>query len=66
MALMRYVRARCGSEERAEAYRVYMSECMRAFIGGAEGYYAITHPAPDFDADEVAEDVIRRAGLEVV
>lgn len=64
-ALMRYVGARCEAEERAEAYRVYMSECMRALVGGSEGYYAATHPAPDFDAEKVVDEVIERARLEV-
>lgn len=48
-----------------EAYRCYVTDALRAYLGMNLRYYDAIHPAPDFDAEQVVEDVIARAGLEV-
>lgn len=63
---MRYISACCDVHEATEAYRVYMSECMRLIAGVKVGYYELMHPRPDFDVGTVIEDVIARSGLEVI
>ena len=49
-----------------EAYRNYVSDSLKAYLGIDLRYHDIVHPAPDFSAEEIVDDVIARAGLEVL
>lgn len=52
-----------------EAYRVYVAEQLRLHGEGKylpSSLYDLLHPKEDFDAGQVIESVIERAGLEVI
>ena len=75
---MRYAMARYQSQQRDLAYRIYVSECLRiisentAKMGG--GNYItvkladIINPKPvdNRPVEEIAADIIKRAGIEVI
>lgn len=62
---MRYVGARAREHRDRERFRVLVTEHLRILLG-TEARYAAPPKARDFDAQSVIDDVIDRAGLEVV
>lgn len=75
---MRYAIARYQSQQRDLAYRIYVSDCLRiisentAKIGGGSYITAklsdIINPKPadNRTGEEIAADIIKRAGIEVI
>ena len=75
---MCYAMARYQSQQRDLAYRIYVSECLRmisenAASGGGGSYIAakfadIINPKPvdNRTGEEIAADIIKRAGIEVI
>ena len=75
---MRYAMARYQSQQRDLAYRIYVSDCLRiisentAKIGGGSSITAkfsdIINPKPvdNRTGEEIAADIIKRAGIEVI
>ncbi len=75
---MRYAMARYQSQQRDLAYRIYVSDCLRiisentAKIGGGSYITAkfadIINPKPvdSRTGEEIAADIIKLAGIEVV
>lgn len=75
---MRYAMARYQSQQRDLAYRIYVTDCLRiisentAKMGG--GSYITTNfsdiinhkPADNRTGEEIAADIIKRAGIEVI
>ena len=74
---MRYAMARYQSQQRDLAYRIYVSDCLRiisentAKMGGGSYITAkladIINPklVDDRTGEEIAADIIKRAGIEV-
>ena len=75
---MRYVIARYRSQQRDLAYRIYVAECLRmisenAASGGGGSHMAVKFediitpkPVDNRTGEEIAADIIKRAGIEVV
>ena len=75
---MRYAMARYQSQQRDLAYRIYVSDCLRiisentAKIGGGSyitsKFADIINPKPvdSRTGEEIAADIIKLAGIEVV
>ena len=75
---MRYAMARYQSQQRDLAYRIYVADCLRiisentAKIGGGSYITAkfsdIINPKPvdNRAGEEIAADIIKRAGIEVI
>ena len=75
---MRYAMARYQSQQRDLAYRIYVADCLRiisentAKIGGGSYITAklsdIINPKPadNRTGEEIAADIIERAGIEVI
>ena len=75
---MRYAIARFNQHRRDLAYRIYVSECLRmisenAASGGGGSYMAVKFedvvnpkPVDNRTGEEIAADIIKRAGIEVV
>lgn len=70
---MRYASARCNQYRRDAVYRIYVTECLRILAkyygqGDISHYNDLITPAKSDNrtGDEIAADVISRAGLEVV
>ena len=75
---MRYAIARYQSQQRDLAYRIYVTDCLRiisentAKMGGGSYITAkfadIITPKPTDNrtGDEIAADIIKRAGIEVI
>ena len=75
---MRYAMARYQSQQRDLAYRIYVADCLRiisentAKIGGGSYITAklsdIINPKPadNRTGEEIAADIIKRAGIEVI
>lgn len=75
---MRYAMARYQSQQRDLAYRIYVADCLRiisentAKIGGGSyitaKFYDIINPKPadNRTGEEIAADIIKRAGIEVI
>ena len=75
---MRYAMARYQSQQRDLAYRIYVADCLRiisentAKMGGGSYITAklsdIINPKPDDNrtGEEIAADIIKRAGIEVI
>ena len=75
---MRYAMARYQSQQRDLAYRIYVTDCLRiisentAKMGG--GSYITSKfadiinqkPADNRTGEEIAADIIKRAGIEVI
>lgn len=67
---MAYVLARAEQQSRDELFRVYVARSLQAIPKGEyieAGYADLAYPLPvdPRSGDEIAEDVIRRLGLEV-
>lgn len=66
---MRYVNARLEDFEREEAYRIYVTKSLQLNPQGnylTSSFYDIIHgetEIDDRDGDEIAADIITRAGL---
>ena len=75
---MRYAMARFNQHQRDLAYRIYVTDCLRiisentAKIGGGSYITAkfadIINQKPDDNrtGEEIAADIIKRAGIEVI
>ena len=75
---MRYAMARYQSQQRDLAYRIYVTDCLRiisentAKTGGGSYITAkfvdIINPKPvdNRTGEEIAADIIKRAGIEVI
>ena len=75
---MRYVTARFNQHQRDLAYRIYVTDCLRiisentAKIGGGSYITAKfadiinTKPVDNRAGEEIAADIINRAGIEVI
>ena len=75
---MRYAIARYQSQQRDLAYRIYVTDCLRiisentAKVGGGSyitaKFFDIINPKPvdNRTGDEIAADIIKRAGIEVI
>ena len=75
---MRYAMARFNQHRRDLAYRIYVTDCLRiisentAKMGGGSYITAKfadiinTKPADNRTGEEIAADIIRRAGIEVI
>ena len=75
---MRYAMARYQSQQRDLAYRIYVSDCLRIISENAAkmcgGSYItnkladIINPKPvdNRTGEEIAADIIKRAGIEVI
>ena len=75
---MRYAVTRYQSQQRDLAYRIYVTDCLRiisentAKMGGGSYITArfadIINPKPvdDRTGEEIAADIIKRAGIEVI
>lgn len=75
---MRYAMARFNHHQRDLAYRIYVAECLRmigenASSGGGGSYMAVKFediinpkPVDNRTGEEIAADIIKRAGIEVV
>ena len=75
---MRYAIARYQSQQRDLAYRIYVTDCLRmisenAASGGGRSYMAakfedVVNPKPvdNRTGEELAADIIKRAGIEVI
>ena len=75
---MRYAMARFQSQQRDLAYRIYVTDCLRiisentAKMGGGSYITAmlsdIINPKPvdNRSGEEIAADLIKRAGIEVI
>lgn len=75
---MRYAMARFNQHQRDLAYRIYVTDCLRiisentAKMGG--GSYIVAKfadiinlkPAGNRTGEEIAADIIKRAGIEVI
>ena len=67
---MRYALARIEQQSRDELFRAYVARSLRALPNGEyveDQYTDLAYPLPvdPRSGDEIAEDVIRRLGLEV-
>lgn len=67
---MRYALARIEQQSRDELFRAYVARSLRAIPNGEyveDQYTDLAYPLPvdPRSGDEIAEDVIRRLGLEV-
>ena len=73
-AFMRYVVSRFERESRETAYRIYVTNCLKMLCGNtgnapAMNFHDIIERKRNIDTrsgEEIAADVIKRAGLKVV
>lgn len=65
-AVTRYVRERQLAAERELAFRVYVTDALRAYMGIDQRYYDRIYERPEIDVDAVIDRVARGSGLEVV
>lgn len=75
---MRYVTARFNQHQRDLAYRIYVTDCLRMATENtakmsqgsytAARFYDIINPKPvdNRNVEEIAADIIKRAGIEVI
>ena len=75
---MRYAMARYQSQQRDLAYRIYVTDCLRIISENAAkmcgGSYITTQladvinpkPVDNRTGEEIAADIIKRAGIEVI
>ena len=75
---MRYAMARYQSQQRDLAYRIYVTDCLRIISENAAkmccGAYITAKfsdiinpkPADNRTGEEIAADIIKRAGIEVI
>lgn len=58
-----YMSAKFIERETEKTYRVYITDHLRALCGSHNRWIELISPRPDFDPDEIAADIIERAGL---
>ena len=75
---MRYATARFNQHQRDLAYRIYVTDCLRMATENtakmsqgayaAARFYDIINPKPvdNRSGNEIAADIIKRAGIEVI
>ena len=75
---MRYVKARYQSQQRDMAYRIYVAECLRMVTENtakiSNGSYTVAKfedilnpkQVENRTGEEIAADIIKRAGIEVI
>lgn len=75
---MRYATARFNQHQRDLAYRIYVTDCLRMATENtakmsqgsytAARFYDIINPKPvdNRNVEEIAADIIKRSGIEVV
>ena len=75
---MRYATARFNQHQRDLAYRIYVADCLRMATENtakmsqgsytAARFYDIINPKPEDNrsGNEIAADIIKRAGIEVI
>ena len=75
---MRYATARFNQHQRDLAYRIYVADCLRMATENtakmsqgsytAARFYDIINPKPvdNRSGEEIAADIIKRAGIEVI
>ena len=75
---MRYAMARYQSQQRDLAYRIYVSDCLRiisentakrcvgSYITAKFSDIINQKPADNRTGEEIAADIIKRAGIEVI
>ena len=75
---MRYAMARFNQHQRDLAYRIYVTDCLRMVAENtakisqgsytAARFYDIINPKPvdNRNGEEIAADIIKRAGIEVI
>ena len=75
---MRYAMARYQSQQRDLAYRIYVTDCLRMVTENtakisqgfytAARFYDVINPKPvdNRSGNEIAADIIKRAGIEVI
>ena len=75
---MRYATARFNQHQRDLAYRIYVTDCLRMATENtakmsqgsytAARFYDIINPKPvdNRTGEEIAKDIINRAGIEVI
>ena len=75
---MRYATARFNQHQRDLAYRIYVADCLRMATENtakmsqgsytAARFYDIINPKPadNRSGNEIAADIIKRAGIEVI
>ena len=75
---MRYATARFNQHQRDLAYRIYVTDCLRMAtentakmsqgVYNAARFYDIINPKPvdNRSGEEIAADIIKRAGIEVI
>lgn len=75
---MRYATARFNQHQRDLAYRIYVTDCLRMATENtakmsqgsytAARFYDIINPKPvdNRNVEEIAADIIKRAGIEVI
>lgn len=65
-AFFGYLTARVERETEERSYRAYVTDCIGALAGASRRWYESVEDVPEIDAQAVIEDVISRAGLEVI
>ena len=75
---MRYAMARYKSQQRDLAYRIYVSDCLRIISENTAKMFGGSYitaklsdiinpkPADNRTGEEIAADIIKRAGIEVI
>ena len=58
-----YVGERLKAKNEEKTYRIYVTDCLKGFVGGKKRWIDYITPPKTFNADEIANDVIKRAGL---
>lgn len=59
-----YVLSRSERDAIEKVYRIYVTDHLRALCGSPKRWIEYIEPDPDINADEIAADIIKRAGLE--
>ena len=64
---MRYTVARYNDQQRELAYRIYVTDSLRALIGASARYadFLENKTEDTRTGREIADDIIKRAGIEV-
>lgn len=65
---MRYTVARYNENQREVAYRIYVTDSLKALTGSSARYadFLENKPVDNRSGKEIADDIIKRAGIEVI
>ena len=58
-----YMAERYKARTKEETYRIYVTDCLRALTKAKKRWIEYITPPKSFNADQVANDIIERAGL---